>query len=54
MANTKTEVKAESFNYPMQMKTIRQEFADTFAAFRLLVAADKIEKAEQSSLQRRA
>lgn len=54
MANTKTEAKAQPFNYHMQVKTIRQGFADTFAAIRLLAAADKIEKAEQSRLQRRA
>ena len=54
MTNTKTEAKAQSFNYHQQASTIRQGFADTFAAIRLMAAADKIEKAEQSNIQRRA
>ena len=54
MTHTKTEVKTEPFNYRLQVKAIGQGLTDTFAALRLLAAADKIEKEEQLNLRRRA
>ena len=54
VTHTKTEVKTEPFNYRLQVKAIGQGLTDTFAALRLLAAADKIEKEEQLNLQRRS